>query len=93
MEDRSKVTPVASGSEYTVASVNGRPPSCLDDFAAADVVKIVVDGHAQVVTVRGAARCDGDVVVVNEKDHDGTGKDVRVWSVSTRDGTWYAVPS
>ena len=71
---------VASGCPYVVTDVAGRPPADLDDFV----------GGSRFTAVRGSDRCGvagfgsrvGTVVRFHEKAS-GTGRDLRVWQVSS----------
>jgi hypothetical protein len=64
-----------------VTFVNGSSPERLTDFLRAPVVSFAVESHGQVVQIRGSAHLHRDVVLVHEKDSDGTGKDVRTWQI------------
>ena len=74
--------PIASGAVYRVVAVNGRPPVDLDEFAVREVVTAELARRDQRVVVRGSVRRLGSDVMVYEKDADGVGKDVRVWTVT-----------
>lgn len=64
-----------------MTSLNGRPPRGLGEFAETDVLEIVVEAHGQIVEIHGSARRDGSRVLVNEKYGDGTGNNVRIWTI------------
>ena len=81
MPDRSRADEVASGAPYVVRTVNDHPPTDLADFLGEPVVVLTVERRQQQVCIHGESRLDGDAVIVYEKDSDGTGKDVRTWSV------------
>lgn len=73
--------PIVSGVPYEVSGVEGRPPSTLDEFAGP--VTMHAHGPTGDHEVSGAGEDPQDGAVrVHEKDHDGTGKDVRVWTVT-----------
>ena len=91
MSDHSKVDPVKSGVDYIVTSVNDAQPKSFDDFVTRPVIAVTVASHDQVVQIHGCAHVDGDTVVVHEKDEDGTGKDVRIWSIRVQDRQFVAV--
>ena len=91
MSDRKDVVAVASGLPYVVVSVNRRVPERLDDFVVDGVTTVVATAHEQVVTFHGSGRREADCVLIYEKDHGGVGKDVRIWSVASRDGHFEAV--
>jgi hypothetical protein len=88
MTDHSAVDDVASGRPYAVRSVNDHPPTSLDEFVVEDVVALVVEAGGQRVEIHGSVRRDGDTVLVYEKSAGGTGKDVRTWRVSEREGSF-----
>lgn len=72
---------IVSGVPYEVTEVEGRTPSTLEEFAGD--VTIHTQGPTGDHEVSGAGEHPHDGAVrVHEKDHDGTGKDVRVWTVS-----------
>lgn len=56
------------------------------------LVTVVVERQTQAITVTGAARQVRDIVIMNDKDHDGVGKDVRTWVRAERDGAARTVP-
>lgn len=91
MSDHSKVDPVASGRPYTVTMVNDRVPERLIDFLSRPEVAVTVACHDQVVEIHGSARLAGNAVVIQEKDHDGTGKDVRTWQIEPHNGRFEAL--
>ncbi len=86
-----EVHPVVSGMPYSVRFVNGRPPASLDDFVATDVIELMVDSGDDELCLKGSADRQGGVVLMHEKDHEGTGKDVRVWEISISDGAFLAL--
>jgi hypothetical protein len=72
---------IVSGVPYEVTEVEGRTPSALEEFAGP--VTIHTHGPTGDHEVSGAGERPHDGVVrLHEKDHHGTGKDVRVWTVS-----------
>jgi len=85
------VAPVASGTVYRVVAVNGRPPIELDEFAAREVVTAELARGDRRVVVRGSVRGLGGDVLVYEKDADGVGKDVRVWTVTHHQNSFEAM--
>jgi hypothetical protein len=84
---------VMSGTPYSIRFVNGRPPASLDDFVTADIIELTVNSGHDEVCLKGSAHRQGDVALVYEKDHEGTGKDVRVWEIAISDGVFSAVPA
>jgi hypothetical protein len=91
MSDRKDVVAVASGLPYLVVSVNGHPPESLDDFAEDGVTTVRASSHEQVITFHGSGRREEDCVLIYEKDQAGIGKDVRIWSIASRDGHFDAI--
>jgi hypothetical protein len=76
---------VVSGVPYTVTSVDGRPPTTLDDFVG--LTAFVVTGRTGEHQVAGEGDLHDDVVRFYEKTSGGIGKDVRVWTLRpTEDG-------
>jgi hypothetical protein len=72
---------IVSGVPYQVTEVEGNPPATLEQFAGP------ITMHAQGATGDHEIFGSGEhvhegTVRVHEKDHHGTGKDVRVWTVS-----------
>lgn len=79
---------VVSGIAYPILSVAGRPCAELTDFLDDTEFTIANDGR---YIAKGSGRLDGDSVRFYEKDHDGSGRDIRVWRiVRTPDGTFTA---
>lgn len=72
---------IASGVPYGVTDVEGHTPASLDEFTG----QVTMHAHGPTgdheVAGSGQEEHDGSVRV-HEKDHHGTGKDVRVWTVS-----------
>lgn len=79
---------IVSGVPYEVTGVAGQAPSTLDEFAGP--VTMQTQGPTGEHEVLGAGEHPHDGAVrVHEKNHGGTGKDVRVWTVTPaldRDG-------
>lgn len=76
---------IASGVPYEVTEVEGGSPSTLDQFVGD--VTMSTHGPTGNHDVCGAGERPHDGAVrVHEKDHHGTGKDVRVWTVSPAPG-------
>jgi hypothetical protein len=71
--------PVISGRAYRVRLVLGHAPHDLSDFAGQTAFVLKVEG--QEYTVMGVGLRTDDGAQVFEKDDEGHGKDVRVWSV------------
>ena len=72
--------PVISGVPYPITAMSSeKRPGSLEDFTG-DTSFVIQMEAAHVVCGHGAL--DGDTVRFYEKDHDGTGKDIRVWRVS-----------
>ncbi|GIG30527.1 hypothetical protein [Cellulomonas marina] len=73
---------IVSGVPYGITVVGGRAPTALTDFVGP--VSIEVRGATGSHEVHGTGVAhDGGVVRLYQKDHAGTGKDVRVWSISS----------
>lgn len=73
--------PVVSGKPYRVRRVLGHDPHDLSDFAGQTAFDLDVGPEAEEYSVMGAGLSTGDGVQVFEKDDEGYGKDVRVWTV------------
>ncbi len=73
---------IVSGVPYEVTTVDGQAPVALSDFAGAVTMTTHGPTGDHEVSGSGGAERDG-TVRVHEKDHAGTGKDVRVWTVSS----------
>jgi hypothetical protein len=72
---------IVSGVPYEVTAVEGQAPAELSDFTGP--VTMTTHGPTGDHEVSGAGGSEHDGAVrVHEKDHEGTGKDVRVWTVS-----------
>jgi hypothetical protein len=87
------VYPIISGMPYSVRLVNGRPPASLDDFVTVDIIEVTISSDHDEVCIKGSAHRQGRVVRVHEKDHEGAGKDVRVWEISMSEGVFSALPA
>jgi hypothetical protein len=70
---------VVSGRRYQVRQVHGHVPRALSDFAGQTAFVLDLEGEDYVVY--GAGVEAGGLVRVFEKDEQGYGKDIRVWSV------------
>jgi hypothetical protein len=90
MSNSVSVGNVISGVEYAVQSVNGHAPRSLDDFVEQPTVLVVASMGEHAVTFQGSARPQHECVIVYEKDHDGTGKDIRTWLICEHDGGFHA---
>jgi hypothetical protein len=72
---------IVSGVPYEVTDVEGKEPASLEDFAGP--ITMQTRGATGDHEVSGSGEgIHGGAVRVHEKDHHGTGKDVRVWTVS-----------
>jgi hypothetical protein len=81
MSDHGGAEGVGSGLSYSVMSVNGRVPGSLDDFGT-DIVEVTLSRGEQFLRILGTwQRVDDRSVVMFEKTHDGTGKDLRTWAI------------
>ena len=79
---------IVSGVPYEVTGVEGRAPSTLEEFTGPVTMHTHGPTGDHEVTGAGEHPHDG-TVRLHEKDHDGGGNDVRVWTVSPapdRDG-------
>jgi hypothetical protein len=74
---------IGSGVRYPVREVHGRAPDGLADFAGQTSFLLDVDGEDYRVEGPGLEG-DGQVRVF-EKDEQGFGKDIRVWTVRPSD--------
>ena len=80
---------IGSGVPYPVLEVHGRAPDGLADFAGQTSFLLDVDGEDYRVEGPGLEG-DGQVRVY-EKDEQGYGKDIRVWTVRpSTDGAGFA---
>lgn len=75
---------IVSGVEYVVTEVQGRPPADLTDFVG--VVTFVVEGQTGTHEVAGAGAEHDGAVRFHQKDAQGVGKDIRVWTVKPGPG-------
>jgi hypothetical protein len=77
------ITPamIVSGVPYEVTELEGKAPAVLEDFAGPITMHTQGATGDHEVCGSGEHVHDG-AVRVHEKDHHGTGKDVRVWTVS-----------
>ncbi|WP_250444515.1 hypothetical protein [Actinotalea sp. C106] len=72
---------IASGVPYDVIDVEGHTPASLDEFSGS--VTMHTHGPTGDHEVSGACEHEHDGAVrLHEKDHHGTGRDVRVWTVT-----------
>lgn len=73
---------IVSGVPYEVSAEDGQtPPSTLDEFAGPVTMHAHGPTGDHVISGAGEDPHDG-AVRVHEKDRGGTGKDVRVWTVT-----------
>lgn len=79
--------PVVSGVPYQVRRVRDHDVLALEDFLGDTSFVLDLDGHEYLVWGPGIA--DGDEVRVYEKDEQGVGKDIRVWTVRRGAGDVY----
>jgi len=79
--------PVVSGVPYQVRQVRDHEVVGLDDFLGETTFVLDVDGDEY--RVCGPGIPDGDGVRVFEKDEEGIGKDIRVWTVQRGAGDVY----
>jgi hypothetical protein len=81
--------PVVSGVPYQVRQVRDHEVSGLEDFLGDTTFVLDMDGEEY--RVWGPGVRDGDDVRVYEKDEQGFGKDIRVWTVCRGTGdSWIA---
>ena len=72
--------PVISGVPYPVTSAAGdETPGSLDQFVGSTSFTIQMQG---LLVVHGCGSFDGKSVRFYEKDHNGTGRDIRVWRIT-----------
>jgi hypothetical protein len=75
---------IVSGVPYEVTEVDGQEPVELSEFAGD--LTMTAQGPTGEHEISGSAeRVRDGAVRVHEKDHEGTGKDVRVWTVAPAD--------
>jgi hypothetical protein len=74
---------VVSGVAYAVTDVDGQPPTALSSFVGE--ATFVADGRTGRHHVAGAGAEHEGQIRFHEKMADGTGKDVRVWTISPAD--------
>lgn len=72
---------IVSGVPYVVTDVEGDEPSTLESFVGQTTMHTQGPTGEHEVSGSGEHEHDG-AVRVHEKDHDGTGRDVRTWTVS-----------
>ncbi|MFC8190202.1 hypothetical protein ACFUMH_00915 [Cellulomonas sp. NPDC057328] len=84
------VDPVVSAVPYEVVEIDGRAPAALADFTG--TVTLRVRGRTGEHVVCGQGTAGEHDAVVQEKSHDGLGKDVRRWRV-VADGDGYLAVS
>lgn len=78
---------VISGVPYQVREVRDHAVLGLEDFLGDTT--FVLDLHGDEYRVWGPGVADGDDVRVFEKDEQGAGKDIRVWTVRRAGGDVY----
>ncbi|MEE6272399.1 hypothetical protein [Georgenia wangjunii] len=72
--------PIVSGVPYEVTDLGGQAPSTLEEFAGPVTMHTHGPTGDHEISGTGEQPLDG-AVRLHEKDHEGTGKDVRVWTV------------
>ena len=77
---------VVSGIAYLVLDVGERPPTSIDEFVGA--TSFTIDNKGPYV-VCGCGALQADRVRFYEKDHEGDGRDVRVWRITIADGAGF----
>jgi hypothetical protein len=80
---------VVSGVPYQVRRVRDHEVLGLDDFLGDTTFVLDLDGDEYRVCGPGVRDGDGDGVRVYEKDSQGAGKDIRVWTVRRGSGDVY----
>ncbi len=87
----SATDPVVSGQSYRVVSVDGSPPSGLEQFIGDANFAIAKDGAESQIGGQGCAHGLG--VRFHEKDADHAGRDVRTWQIAEADDVFNATPT
>ena len=72
--------PVASGQDYTISYIDGRPPVSLEDFTGDIQLTLVRAG--QELQIAGAATRTAEAVRFYQKDLALLDRDIRVWSIT-----------
>ncbi len=86
----SATDPVVSGQPYRVVSVDGSPPSGLEQFIGDASFAIAKDGVESQIGGQGCAHGLG--VRFHEKDVEHAGRDVRTWQIADADDVFSATP-
>ncbi len=86
----SATSPVSSGQAYRVVSVDGAPPSGLEQFIGEASFAIAMDGVESAIGGEGCAHGLG--VRFHQKDVDHAGRDVRAWQITEADDVFSATP-
>lgn len=86
----SATDPVVSGQPYRVVSVDGSPPSGLEQFIGEASFAIEKDGVESQIRGQGSATTAG--VRFHEKDTEHAGRDVRTWQIVEADDGLSATP-
>jgi hypothetical protein len=83
--------PAISGDCYTVIDVDGHPPVALADFTHHATMTLLKNGQTRRILGVGAPKSDS--VRFHQKDSGPDGKDVRLWSITTRGDLFLAEPA
>lgn len=82
---QSTTRPIVSGRAYPVIQGAAGEPARLEDFVGE--TRLVLDLDGEPYPVCGCGRQVGDEVRFYQKDHEGTGRDIRRWAIrATADG-------
>lgn len=81
------------GASYLVRSVNDQPPESFDQFVSGNIVELTADREDQLLRIHGAARYDGDSVVVYQLQHASESTEVHTWRITRRNGHFEATNS
>jgi hypothetical protein len=80
---------VVSGRAYPVVQLGEGEPVSLDAFVGDQRFVLDLDGDPYLVA--GCGRRVGEEVRFYQKDHDGQGRDIRIWAVRPAAGGWFLV--
>lgn len=84
--------PVASGRQYPITDLDGRPPRTLAEFTG-DVCLTLIHNQDAVQMLGAGCPVTGSAVRFHQKHPRRNDKDVRVWTITqSADGTFFATP-